>query len=471
MDNDNFQLGALSPLDGRYASETLELSAIWSEAGLMSARLKVEIMYLSTLLEEVLPDRLENNTRKGLLEDLCHTELWSDFQLIKDIETKGAAGFPATNHDVKAIEYFLQTRLKPTSFAQLIPFIHCGLTSEDVNNISYSLMVRDALEREILPRFTAMISLLQSKLVIPYANTPMLARTHGQPASPTTFGKEMAVFVDRLSKQITRLKTVTISVKLNGATGNYNALYVAFPKVDWHHFNEILINKLNEHKEIQFVNNRYTTQIEPHDTYAEVFYIMMQINSILIDMVQDLWRYISDEWVVQKPVEGEVGSSTMPHKVNPINFENAEGNLGLANCLFGFFAQKLPISRLQRDLSDSTVSRNFGVAFGYCLVAYSALMKGLNKISVNEQKIMEDLNNHPEVIAEAYQVILRTEGVADGYERLKEFTRGKRLTLDDLHNFVDSLNITESLKTRLKSITPNNYIGLAYELAEGILKA
>ena len=293
----------------------------------------------------------------------------------------------------------------------------------------------------------------------------MLARTHGQPASPTTFGKEMKVFANRIEKQSNILKNIRISVKFSGATGNFNAHLVAYPKVDWVKFARNFIGSLNKNRKIKLELNILTTQTDPHDSEAEIFDCLRRINTILIGFNQDIWRYISDEWLAQKAVQGEIGSSAMPHKINPIDFENSEGNLGIANALFEFFARKLPISRLQRDLSDSTVERSFGTAFGHTYLAYVSLLKGLSKISVNKEKMKEDLLAHPEVIAEAIQTILRREGIKMPYERLKELTRGKQTTLLDIHKFISTLEVNDKIKKELLKITPENYTGLASKLA------
>jgi len=320
------------------------------------------------------------------------------------------------------------------------------------------------LAEVIIPKINQIIKEIDY-LAKKYNKLPMLARTHGQPASPTTFGKEFKVFSERLKKQLDKLKEQKISVKFSGATGNFNAHLVAFPKIDWIKFAKNFIEKLNVKRIIKLELNFPTTQIDPHDSEVEIFDTLRRINTILIDFNQDIWRYISDEWIVQKPADGTVGSSTMPHKINPIKFENSEGNLGMANSFFEFFARKLPISRLQRDLSDSTVERNFGSALAYCLVAYEYLLKGLARISVDENKVKQDLNNYPEVITEAIQTILRREGVKMPYEKLKELTRGKQVTLKDIHNFIKSLEISDKIKKELLKITPENYIGLASKIA------
>jgi len=294
----------------------------------------------------------------------------------------------------------------------------------------------------------------------------MLARTHGQPASPTTFGKEFKVFAARLKRQLDQLSGYEILVKLNGATGNYNAHHVAYPDVDWTAFTGDFVERFNDGRRIRLKPNLVTTQIEPHDTYAELFDNLRRLNTILIDFDQDMWSYIRDGWIKQKPVEGEVGSSTMPHKVNPIDFENSEGNLGMANAIFGYFSTKLPISRLQRDLSDSTVERNFGVALAYSLVGYTSAQKGLSKITVNEEKVIEELENHPEVISEAVQTVLRREGAEMPYERLKKLTRARKITMDDFTVFIDGLDVSDNVKEELRQITPTNYTGIARFLVE-----
>jgi adenylosuccinate lyase len=388
-----------------------------------------------------------------------------DAAVVSGIELKGHKGIKATNHDVKAVEYFIKEKLGETSLRDVVEWIHFGLTSEDVNNIAYGLLLGDALEKVIIPALDGLKVAIE-KFARAYKNLPMLARTHGQPASPTTFGKEFKVFAARLERQRADLQRREIAVKCNGATGNYNAHVAAYPKVDWVKFTEDFVGRFNGERTIKLQPNLVTTQIEPHDTYAELFDNMRRINVILIDFNQDIWRYISDGWVVQKAVEGEVGSSAMPHKVNPIKFENSEGNLGVANTLFAHFSNKLPLSRLQRDLSDSTVERNFGVAFAHSLVSYRYLLEGLSKITIHEMRIVEELEKHPEVIAEAIQTILRREGMSMPYEELKAITRGREVTLVDLHTFIDSLKVSDGLKSELKRLTPKNYIGIANVLAE-----
>jgi adenylosuccinate lyase len=326
-------------------------------------------------------------------------------------------------------------------------------------------MLSESLKQVYLPVLEDLISKI-SRLAKDNAKIPMLSRTHGQPASPTTFGKEFAIFAARLERYLSNLKNVKIFAKLNGAVGNYNALAVAYPQIDWINFSKKFIDQINQQRKVNLEVNLLTTQIEPHDSYVELFDVMRHINTILLDFNQDVWRYVSDGWIIQKPVEGEVGSSTMPHKINPWFLENSEGNLGMANAMFTYFAAKLPVSRLQRDLSDSTVQRNFGSAIGHSLIGFGYLTNQLGRIAVNEQKAKEDLENHPEVIAEAIQTILRREGAVMPYEKLKDLTRGRNATLNDLRKFIDGLNVPDKVKKELKEITPVNYIGLAEKLVD-----
>lgn len=447
---------AISPLDGRYFEKTRALVPYFSEEALMKYRIIMEAEYLIAL--SLLGKTKRKFTIKEIktIKNIYEKFNDSSYEEIKNIEK-------TTNHDVKAVEYFIKRKLAKTSLKDSIEWIHFSLTSEDTNNIAHALMLSDSLGEAVIPTITKIISELNI-LAKKYKNLPMLARTHGQPASPTTFGKEIRVFAVRLEKQLKILKNLKIEAKLNGATGNYNAHAVAYPNTNWLQFSKKFIEVLNKNRSQKLQVNLITTQIECHDSYVTIFDSIKRINTILMDFDQDIWRYISDNWITQKPKAGEIGSSTMPHKINPIDFENSEGNLGLANALFEFFARKLPISRLQRDLSDSTVERNFGVAFGYSYLAYLSLLKGLSKISVNENKIKEDLNNHPEIITEAIQTILRREGEKMPYEKLKELTRGKQVTLDDIHEFIDTLEVGEKIKKELKKITPENYIGLAVKL-------
>jgi len=457
-------LESISPIDGRYLKDTYPLAEYFSEAALIRYRIIVEGEYFLALAQSGLTGlRVLTEAEKESVRAIYNLSP-QDAQIVRDIELKGYKNIKATDHDLKAIEYFLKDRLADTSLRDTLEWIHFGLTSEDANNLAYGLMLAKSLRDVILPKLAEIRGELD-KLAAAHKDLPMLARTHGQPATPTTFGKEFKVFGARLARQVEQLKNYKISVKLNGASGNWNAHLAAFPNTDWITFSRDFIARLAEFRGVAFEPNLVTTQIEPHDTYAECFDILRRINTILLDFNADVWRYISDEWVVQKPKEGEVGSSTMPHKINPIKFENSEGNLGVANALFEFFGRKLPVSRLQRDLSDSTVERNFGVALGHCLVGYNYLLNGLSRITVNEAKVREELQSHPEVIAEAIQTILRREGVPMPYEELKQLTRGKTVSLEDLHRFIDGLKVRAEVKTELKKLTPENYIGLAAKLA------
>ncbi len=459
-------LSAISSIDGRYHGISAALAEHFSEYGLIRARVRVECEYLIALSEaEGSGMRALTAAEKKQLRDIAHDFSITDARTVKQIEREGHAGRPATNHDVKAIEYILKEKVAGSSLADASEWIHFALTSEDVNSVAYGIMLQGALEHVIVPALHDIQKALDA-LAVAHAGSAMLARTHGQSASPTTFGKEMRVFHARLARQIMTLRTNPILVKWGGATGNYNAHVVAAPGVEWRSFARSFVEALNAGHTVPLELNELTTQIEPHDTYAELFDAMRRANTILIDLSQDMWRYISDGWVTQKPKEGEVGSSTMPHKVNPIDFENAEGNLGVANALCEHFSRKLPVSRLQRDLSDSTVERVFGTAFAHSLIGYRSLLRGFGKIQVNEKALRAALDAHPEVLAEAIQTALRTEGVAVPYEKLKELTRGRRVTLEDFAVFIDGLDVSSEMKTRLKALRPETYIGLATGLAQ-----
>jgi adenylosuccinate lyase len=449
---------AVTPIDGRYAGKTEPLSPYFSEAALLKYRTMVEGEFLIYLIESGAV-----SARSMTEEEVATVRALYNFQesSVAWIKEKEAT----TNHDVKAVEYFIKDELAKSSLKDLLEWVHFGLTSEDTNNLSYALMLSDGIEKVMIPEIKKIISELTA-LSETYADVPMLARTHGQSASPTTFGKEMKVFVARLEKQLEGLKSIKIQAKINGATGNYNALVAAYPNTDWITFSEKFIESFNANRAQKLEANLFTTQIECHDSYVAIFDTLRRINMILLDFSQDMWRYISDGYVGQKTKATEVGSSTMPHKVNPIDFENAEGNFGIANALFNHFAMKLPVSRLQRDLSDSTVERAFGTAFAHTLIAYQSLQKGLSKISVNSERMQEDLTAHPEVLAEAIQTVLRREGVETPYEKLKELTRGKTVTMDDFAKFIDSLEVSAELKKELHAFTPENYIGLATILAK-----
>ena len=457
-------LNSISPVDGRYEKYTKDLVPYFSEAAGMKYKIIVEGEYLIALSEtEGVNLRKFSNKEKAAIRNLYNlTEKGAD--IINQIELKGYKNIKATNHDFKAIEYYIKDRLGETSLKNALEFVHFGLTSEDASNIAYALMISESLKEVYLPALEDLVKKI-SRLFKNSKNISMLARTHGQAASPSTFGKEFKIFEERLKRQLSQLKNQKISAKLNGATGNYNALAVAYPKINWVEFSKTFIAKIGKSRGVFLEVNLYTTQIEPHDSYIELFDIMKRVNYIIINFDQDLWRYISDGWIGQKVVEGEVGSSTMPHKINPWFLENSEGNLGMANVMFEFFGRKLPISRLQRDLSDSTVLRNIGVAFSHSLIGFKYLNNQLGRIVVNKEKALEDLNSHPEVIAEAIQTILRREGVEFPYEKLKELTRGKQVTLEDLRDFIKNMNVSEKIKKELLKITPENYTGLASKLA------
>lgn len=448
----------INPLDGRYYKKTWALVPYFSESALMKYRVMMECKYLMALsLSRKTSLRKFNQSELKILQDLYEKFNEISYKKIKEFEE-------VTNHDVKAVEYFIKDKFKKTSLKDCREWVHFAITSEDMNNIAYALMISSSLEHVMIPEIDKIISEINA-LAKKYKNLPMLGRTHGQPATPTTFGKEMKVFSARLEKKVNVLKNMKIEAKLNGATGNWSAHVTAYPNVDWVKFTKNFIESFNKKRFIQLEPNLVTTQIECHDSYVAIFDALRSINTILIDFNQDMWRYISDNWIFERPQKREVGSSTMPHKVNPIDFENSEGNLGLANALFEFFARKLPVSRLQRDLSDSTVERAIGTAFGHSFLAYVMLEKGLSKISVNENKIKEELLAHPEIIAEAIQTILRRENYPIPYEALKELTRGKEVTMKDFGKFIDNLKISEKIKQELKKITPLNYTGLASRIA------
>jgi adenylosuccinate lyase len=450
-------LEAITSVDGRYKKITAPLAQYFSEQALIRYRIIVEGEYLIALSEQKsIGLRPFSVHEKKLIRGLYALST-EDAQKVKELES-------VTNHDVKAVEYFMKEKLGATSLKRDLEWIHFALTSEDTNNLAYALMLSESLRDVIIPALTNILRFLDV-FALEHKGLAMLARTHGQSASPTTLGKEFKVFSARVARQLKVLKATRILVKLNGATGNYNAHVAAYPKLDWMKFTSSFVTKLSLQRKIHLEPNLITTQIEPHDTYAELFDVLRRINIILIDCNQDIWRYISDGWITQKTKEGEIGSSTMPHKVNPIDFENSEGNLGIANALFGHFSTKLPISRLQRDLSDSTVERNFGTAFAHCLVAYASMFKGLNKISAYSEKVSAELEQHQEVLAEALQTILRREGVSMPYEELKKLTRGKRVTKKDFVTFINKLKVSKDVKKELLAISPETYIGLASTLA------
>ena len=450
-------LTAISPVDGRYGNKTEKLRAIFSEYGLIRNRVIVEIRWLQWLSTRseienipVLPEKSQ-----ALLNQIINNFSEQEALKIKNIEKK-------TNHDVKAVEYFVKTKIEQDNFLKsLKEFIHFACTSEDINNLSYSLMIREGLEDVLYPIFEEIIKQL-SLLSKQYASIPMLARTHGQSASPTTVGKEIANVVFRLTRQFNNLKKIPIMGKINGAVGNYNAHFSAYPNAPWPDIAKTFVEHLG------LTWNPYTTQIEPHDYLAEIFHTLSQFNTILIDFNRDIWGYISLGYFKQKTIEGEVGSSTMPHKVNPIDFENSEGNLGLANAILTHLAQKLPISRWQRDLTDSTVLRNLGVGFGYSLIAYQSALKGINKLEINLDIVEADLQNAWEVLAEPVQTVMRKYGINEPYEKLKAFTRGQQITQEMMKNFIESLELPNEIKLELIKLTPASYIGNAVEQASSI---
>ncbi len=441
-------LQAISPIDGRYSSKTQELQAFFSEYALMKYRLIVEVEYFKALVNIGLPPLQsfdQSNFEK--LDQIIANFGIEQAQQVKEIEQ-------TTNHDVKAIEYYLKQEFKSRYWSQYSEFIHFGLTSQDINNTAVPMMFRDAIEQVYLPTLESLYSGLTA-LANKWSNIPMLARTHGQPASPTTVGKEIAVFVERLHGQKNVVSRIPHSGKFGGATGNMNAHYVAYPNQDWHTFaNNFLYNQLG------LIRQFPTTQIEHYDSMAAKLDAIRRINVILIDFAQDIWLYISQDYFKQKIVANEVGSSAMPHKVNPIDFENAEGNLGFANSIMDHLSNHLPVSRLQRDLTDSTVLRNLGLPIAHSLIAYKSLLKGVNKLQLNETKIQNDLQNNWAVVAEAIQTILRREQVEGAYEKLKEFSRNNdKLGEEEFRNFIQSLDIPAEIQQELLAITPFNYIG------------
>ena len=446
-------LETLSPLDGRYRSEIDELVPYLSESALYRARVQVEVEYLLFLSRapSVAFVRPLTPQQQAALRALYRH--WT-----VDSATAIAAWDRRVNHDVKAVEYWLRAEMATLGLTAWHEAVHWGLTSEDVNNLAYALLLREARDRVLIPALRAVEAQLRA-LALRYAETPLLARTHGQAATPTTLGKEMNVFVHRLSRAIESLAKIALTGKLNGATGSYAAHAVALPEVDWITFSRAFLRHL------ELDATLLSTQIEPHDTIAELCDALRRANTILLDLDLDIWRYISDGYFVQMADAAEVGSSTMPHKVNPIDFENSEGNLEVAGALLELFSRKLPVSRLQRDLSDSTVLRNLGAAFGYSLVAYRRTLKGLGKLWADEDRLRQALLDHPEVLAEAIQTILRREGYPEPYEALKRLVRGRTLTRDDIHRFIDGLDIRPEVKAELQALRPDEYTGLAAKLA------
>lgn len=448
-------LTALSPIDGRYHDKAAALRPIFSEFGLLKFRVTVEVRWLQKLASHAQINEVPAFSEKAndYLNQIVANFSIEDANRIKTIER-------TTNHDVKAVEYFLKEKCAELPELQAVnEFIHFACTSEDINNTSHALMLKTAREDVLLPEWKKVIEAVVD-LAKRYQHIPLLSRTHGQPASPTTIGKEMANVAYRLQRQYKQLENIEILAKINGAVGNYNAHLSAYPDIDWHTFSQEFVESLG------VTWNPYTTQIEPHDYIAEFFDCIARFNTIMIDFDRDMWGYIALNHFKQRTIAGEIGSSTMPHKVNPIDFENSEGNLGLANAVMAHLGQKLPISRWQRDLTDSTVLRNLGVGLGYALIAYASTLKGISKLEVNELHLRDELNQNWEVLAEPIQTVMRRYGIEKPYEKLKELTRGKRVDEVAMRDFIETLDIPENEKTRLKAMTPASYIGYAAELVD-----
>lgn len=451
------ELTAISPVDGRYGARLAPLKAIFSEYGLIKYRTQVEVAWLLALSEEAGISEVPplSNSAKAHLDRLVSG---FDMTLAQAVKTHEKT----TNHDVKAVEYAIKDHIQShAELANVMEFVHFACTSEDINNLSYSLMLKDARDQVLLPTMQNVISAMTDK-TLDYADIALLARTHGQPASPTTMGKEWAVLTYRLARQRQQLAQVTLLGKINGATANYNAHLASYPEVNWTALSQKVITGLG------LTYNPYTTQIEPHDFIAEYLQAVERFNTILIDFDRDIWAYISNGFFKQKVIAGEVGSSAMPHKVNPIDFENSEGNLGMANAIMAHLAGKLPISRWQRDLTDSTVLRNLGVGIAHSMIAYQATLKGISKLEINEAAIASDLDNNWEVLAEAVQTVMRRHGIEKPYEKLKELTRGNKLNADGMREFIAKQDLPESAKAYLSTLTPATYIGNAAEQAKRI---
>ena len=443
------ELNAVSPIDGRYRSKTKSLSAFFSEEALIKYRVLVEVEYFISMCEYDVP-QLQGVDKNvfGKLRNIYENFSTEDALWIKETEK-------TTNHDVKAVEYFIKKKFDEFGLEAFKEFIHFGLTSQDINNTAIPLSTKEAFENVYLPGLIAIVQKLK-ELSVEWANIPLLARTHGQPASPTRLGKEILVFVERIEEQMRLLFNVPFAAKFGGATGNYNAHKVAYPNHDWKAFGSKFVEE-----NLGLRHSFPTTQIEHYDHFAAFFDALKRINTILIDLDRDVWTYVSMDYFKQKIKAGEIGSSAMPHKVNPIDFENSEGNLGIANAVFEHLSAKLPLSRLQRDLTDSTVLRNIGVPIGHTLIAFEATLKGLNKLLLNESKFAEDLEKNWAVVSEAIQTILRREGYPNPYEALKDLTRtNKVINKDSIHAFIESLNVSNDIKTELKAITPSNYLGI-----------
>lgn len=443
-------LTAISPIDGRYRTKTDSLACYFSEYALIRYRVRVEIEYFIALCELPLPQLKDfNHDLFEPLRDIYRNFSEDDAQHVKDIEN-------VTNHDVKAVEYFIKERLdKIGDFSKYKEFIHFGLTSQDINNTSVPLSLKDALDEVFVPQVEELIALL-NEYAETWAEVPMLAKTHGQPASPTRLGKEVRVFAYRMQQQLYSLKAIDITAKFGGATGNFNAHHVAYPDYDWREFGNRFVSE-----RLGLVREQYTTQISNYDQLGAVFDALRRINTVILDLDRDFWMYISMDYFKQKIKAGEVGSSAMPHKVNPIDYENSEGNLGISNAILQFLSQKLPVSRLQRDLTDSTVLRNIGVPIGHSVIAIQSTMKGLRKLILNEERVADDLDNTWAVVAEAIQTILRREAYPNPYEALKALTRtNEKMTPETIHDFIGKLDVSDEVKAELRAITPHNYTGI-----------
>lgn len=453
-------LTAISPIDGRYGEKAKALRSIFSEFGLIKYRVIVEVRWLQQLAaaDHITEVPALSDVANQFLEAIVTDFSTDDAQRVKDIER-------TTNHDVKAVEYFLKERFAENAELHAITeFVHFACTSEDINNLSHGLMLKEACEEVLLPTCDQVLDAIKN-LAKTYRSEPLMSRTHGQPATPTTLGKEMANVYLRLKQQREQIANVKLLGKINGAVGNYNAHLAAYPDYDWHTHSEAFVTSLG------LTWNPFTTQIEPHDYMAELFHAVERFNTIMIDFDRDIWAYIAVGHFKQKTIAGEIGSSTMPHKVNPIDFENSEGNLGIANALLAHLAIKLPVSRWQRDLTDSTVLRTLGVGFAHSLVAYQATLKGISKLEVNTDNLAQELDQNWELLAEPIQTVMRRYAIENPYEKLKELTRGKRVTQKDLHHFITALEIPDAEKARLYNLTPASYLGDAIRLVDELLNA
>ncbi|CUR53671.1 Adenylosuccinate lyase [Serratia symbiotica] len=443
-------LTAISPIDGRYGDKVNIFRSIFSEYGLFKFRLKVEIYWLKALsnCKKIKEIPFFNKNEKKFLDNIFKKFNEKDAQRIKDIEF-------ITKHDIKAVEYFLKEKIiRIPTLKKISEFVHFACTSEDINNLSYALMLKKTRQYIIIPHWKNIINSIK-KLALKYNNIPLISRTHGQPATPSTIGKEFANVIYRMERQVNQLINIEIMGKINGAVGNYNAHMIAYPEINWHLFSKNFVNSLG------LIWNPFTTQIEPHDYLAELFNCIVRFNIILIDFNRDMWGYLSLNYFKQKITKYEIGSSTMPHKINPIDFENSEGNLGLSNAILNHLSNKLPISRWQRDMSDSTVLRNIGVGFSYMLIAYQASILGISKLKINKMHILDELNNNWAILAEPIQTVMRRYGIKKPYEKLKELTRNKNINSTEIQLFIDTLKLPEKEKKRLKKITPDKYIGYA----------